>query len=54
MIQYFPKPCERSGRNIKVVLSNYATKDDLEDPAGADTSNLNIEIQFDYVERRSR
>ena len=46
MIQYFPKPYERSGGNINVGLSNYATKDDLKDPAGADTSNLNIKIQL--------
>ena len=54
MIQYLPKPYERSGGNIKVVFSNYARKDDVKDPAGADTSNLNIKIQFNYVERRSR
>ena len=32
MIQYFPKPYERFGgdNNVKVDLSNYATKTDLQ------------------------
>ena len=42
MIQYFLKPYEPFGRdiNVKVNLSNYATKADLENAAGIDTSKL--------------
>ena len=42
MRQYFPKPYERFGRdiNVKVDLSNYATKDDLMKATGIDTSKL--------------
>ena len=42
MIQYFPKPYEPFGGdiNVKVDLSNYATKADLKDATGIDTSNF--------------
>ena len=42
MIQYFPKPYEPfSGDiNVKVDLSNYATKADLKHETGIDTSKL--------------
>ena len=42
MIQYFLKPYEPFSRdiNVKVNLSNYATKADLENAAGIDTSKL--------------
>ena len=42
MSQYFPKPYRRFGRNInvKVDLSNYATKADLKNATGIDTSNF--------------
>ena len=42
MIQYFPQLYESSGRNIKVELdiSKYATKANLKDAAGVNTSNL--------------
>ena len=42
MSQYFPKPYKPFGRNInvKVDLSNYATKTDLKNATGVDTSNL--------------
>ena len=42
MSQYFPKPYKPFGGDIsvKVDLSNYATKTDLEKPTGVDTSNL--------------
>ena len=42
MIQYFLKPYEPFGRdiNVKVNLSNYATKADLKNAAGIDTSKL--------------
>ena len=40
--QYFPKPYEPFGGdiNVKVDLSNYATKDDLKNATGIDKSNL--------------
>ena len=42
MSQYFPKPYEPFGGdiNVKVYLSNYATKDDLKNATGVDTSKL--------------
>ena len=42
MSQYFPKPYEPFGGeiNVKVDLSNYATKTDLEKVPGIDTSKL--------------
>ena len=42
MSQYFPEPYEPFGVeiNVKVDLSNYATKADLKNPAGTDTSKL--------------
>ena len=42
MNQYFPKPFERFGRNVKFELdfSNYATKDDLKGAPEVYTSNL--------------
>ena len=42
MSQYLPKPYEPFGGeiNVKVDLSNYATKPDLKNATGADTSNL--------------
>ena len=42
MSQYFPKPYERFGGdiNVKVDLSNYATKADLKNAMGIDTSTL--------------
>ena len=42
MRQYFPKPCGTLGRNInvKVDLSNYATKTDLKEVTGIDTSSF--------------
>ena len=40
MIRYFPKPCEPFGGdiNIKVDLSNYATKKDIKNISHADPS----------------
>ena len=40
--QYFLKPYERFGKNIKVDLdlSNYTRKPDLKGATGVDTSNL--------------
>ena len=42
MSQYFPKPYKPFGRdnNVQVDLSNYATKADLNNAAGIDTSKL--------------
>ena len=42
MSQYFPKPYKPFGGdiNVKVCLSNYATKTDLKDATGIDTSNF--------------
>ena len=42
MNQFFPKPYNYFGGNIKVELdlSNYATKADLKVATGVDTSNL--------------
>ena len=42
MSQYFPKQYEPFGGdiNVKVDLSNYATKTDLKDATGVDTSNF--------------
>ena len=42
MSQYFPKPYEPFGgdTNINVDLSNYATKVDLKNTTGIDTSKL--------------
>ena len=42
MSQYFPKPFRNFGRNInlKVNLSNYATKTDFKNVTYVDTSNV--------------
>ena len=47
MSQYFPKPL-RSGRNInvKVDLSNYATKTDIKNITHIDTSSFALKKQF--------
>ena len=44
MIQYFSKPCNRFGRNVKVELdlSNYETKADLKGANGVDMSKLEV------------
>ena len=48
MIQYVPKPQNRSGGNIKAELdlSNYATKSYLKGATGTDTSNLSLKLNF--------
>ena len=48
MSQFFPKPNERYGRNVKVELDiyNYATKSDLKNAAGVDTSSFYKRIEF--------
>ena len=42
MSQYFPKPYDRGGGNLKaeIDLSNYAAKVDLKGVTGVDTLNL--------------
>ena len=44
MSQYFPRPYEPFGGdvNVKVALSNYATKSDLKNATGIDTSKLAV------------
>ena len=44
MSQYFPKPYEQFGRdiNVKVYLSNYATKSDIKNISHVDTSSFAI------------
>ena len=46
MIQYFPKPFRTFGGNInvKVDLSNYATKTDLKNVTHVDTSSFALKI----------
>ena len=42
MTQYFPKPCEPFGGaiNVKVDLSNHATKADIKNISHVDTSRF--------------
>ena len=51
MSQYFPKPYKTFGRdiNIKYNLSNYATKIDLKETTGIDTSNLALKSKSDKL-----
>ena len=48
MIQYFPKPFTSFGRNInvKVDLSNYATKTDLKNVTRIDTSSFALKTNL--------
>ena len=59
MSQYFPKPYEPFGGdiNVKVDLSNYATKTDLKNVTQADTSSFalktnsaNLKIEVDKLD----
>ena len=45
MSQYFPNPYELFAGDINVIvdLSNYATKADLKNAAGIDTSNFALQ-----------
>ena len=59
MSQYFPKSCRRFGGNInvKIDLSNHATKTELKNEAGIDTSNFSLEptlIKFESSSRSNR
>ena len=48
MSQYFPKPYEQfdGDINVKVDLSNYATKTDLKHVSHADTSSFELKSKF--------
>ena len=48
MSQYFPKPYEPFGRdiNVKVDLSNYATKADIKNILHADTSSFALKTNL--------
>ena len=48
MSQYFPKPFRSFGGNIniKVGLSNYATKTDLKNKTHIDTSNFALKTNL--------
>ena len=48
MIHYFPKPFRSFGRNInvKVDLSNYATKTDLKNVTHVDTSSFTLKTNL--------
>ena len=48
MSEYLPKPFKSFGRNInvKVALSNYATKTDLKNLAHVDTSSFALKINL--------
>ena len=48
MSQYFPKPYEPFSRdiNVKVDLSNYATKADIKNTSHDDTSNFALKTNF--------
>ena len=48
MSQYFPKPYEPFGRdlNVKVNLSNYATKTDLKNILYVDTSTFALKLNL--------
>ena len=46
MSQYFPKPNELFGGDIKVDLSNYATKADIKNISYADTPSLALKTNL--------
>ena len=49
--QYFPEPHESFGRdiNVKVDLSNYATKADIKNITHVDTSGFALKINLDNL-----
>ena len=51
MSQYFPKPYEPFGGNInvKVYLSNYATKADIKNISHVDTSSFALKLNLAYL-----
>ena len=54
MSQYFPKPYEPFGGdiNVKVDLSNYATKLDLKNASGVDTSKLAVKSDLPSLKEK--
>ena len=52
MSQYFPKPYGPFGGdiNVKMNLSNYATKADLNNAAGIDTSKFDKKVNLASLE----
>ena len=48
MSKYFPKPYEPFGRdiNVKVDLSNYATKADIKNVSNVDTSSFTLKTNL--------
>ena len=46
MSQYFPKPNELFGGDIKVDLSNYATKADIKNISHADTPSFSLKTNL--------
>ena len=51
MNQYFPKPYEPFGGDIKVTvgLSNYATKDDIKNITHVDTSRFALKTNLKHL-----
>ena len=51
MSQYFPKPFRRFGgnNNVKVDLSNYATKVDIKNISHVDTSSFVLKTNLDSL-----
>ena len=52
MSEYFPKP-KSLGANVKVELdvSNYATKSDLQNTAGVDTSDFAKKTEYNELDK---
>ena len=53
MSEYFPKPYNHFGVNVKAELnlSNYATKSDLKSATDVDTSNLEAKSDLAEVDK---
>ena len=54
MSQYFPKPYEPfgGGINVKVDLSNYATKTDLKNVSHADVSSFALKSNLANIKKK--
>ena len=52
-MSYYRKPDSHIRDKVKVVLdfTNYATKKELKDATGVDTSDLTAKKRFHYLER---
>ena len=55
MSQYFPKPYEPFGGdiNVKVDLSNYATKTDIKNISHVDTSSFALKTNLAYLKTKA-